>query len=157
MKKDNKVEELRGHNVRDNYKPPASRRSKNLEVFGIVESIHRIVVGNPPHIQLQFQVLQVIEHQLRVIMRDFTYAELQAAIEGINAKNFLSEGEFGSVYREEINGTKIAVKQHKYNASLQGEKEFKSEVQVLRKARHENLVMLVGSCSEGNHRVLLCW
>ncbi|XVF24558.1 hypothetical protein REPUB_Repub13aG0138500 [Reevesia pubescens] len=55
----------------------------------------------------------------------------------------------------EINGMKIAVKQHKYNASLQGEKEFKSEVQVLRKARHENLVMLVGSCSEGNHRLLV--
>ncbi|XWS74620.1 hypothetical protein CRYUN_Cryun01aG0014300 [Craigia yunnanensis] len=88
-------------------------------------------------------------------MRDFTYAELQAATEGFNAKNFLSEGGFGSVYRGEINGMKIAVKQHKYNASLQGEKEFKSEVQVLRKARHENLVMLLGSCSEGNHRLLV--
>ncbi|XVF82585.1 hypothetical protein PTKIN_Ptkin16aG0061500 [Pterospermum kingtungense] len=88
-------------------------------------------------------------------MRDFTYAELQATTEGFNAKNFLSEGGFGSVYRGDINGMKIAVKQHKYNASLQGEKEFKSEVQVLRKARHENLVMLVGSCSEGNHRLLV--
>ncbi|XWS08218.1 hypothetical protein CRYUN_Cryun41cG0060900 [Craigia yunnanensis] len=88
-------------------------------------------------------------------MRDFTYAELQAATEGFNAKNFLSEGGFGSVYRGEINGLKIAVKQHKYNASLQGEKEFQSEVQVLRKARHENLVVLVGSCSEGNHRLLV--
>ncbi|OMO62860.1 hypothetical protein COLO4_32861 [Corchorus olitorius] len=88
-------------------------------------------------------------------MRDFTYAELQAATEGFNATNFLSEGGFGSVYRGEINGLKIAVKQYKYDRSLQGEKEFKSEVQVLRKARHENLVMLVGTCSEGNHRLLV--
>ncbi|WRX12335.1 Protein kinase domain - like 10 [Theobroma cacao] len=88
-------------------------------------------------------------------MRDFTYAELQAATDGFHARNFLSEGGFGSVYKGVINGLKIAVKQHKYNASLQGEKEFKSEVQVLRKARHENLVMLVGSCSEGNHRLLV--
>ncbi|KAK8595401.1 hypothetical protein V6N13_016774 [Hibiscus sabdariffa] len=73
-------------------------------------------------------------------MRDFTYAELQAATEGFDAKNFLSEGGFGSVYRGEINGLKIAVKQHKFNASLQGEKEFKSEVNVLRTARHENLL-----------------
>ncbi|XP_022764345.1 inactive protein kinase SELMODRAFT_444075-like [Durio zibethinus] len=87
--------------------------------------------------------------------RDFSFAELQAATEGFHVKNFLSEGGFGSVYRGEINGLKIAVKQHMYNASLQGEKEFKSEVQVLRKARHENLVMLVGSCSEGNHRLLV--
>ncbi|XP_038711725.1 probable serine/threonine-protein kinase PBL19 [Tripterygium wilfordii] len=86
--------------------------------------------------------------------RDFTHAELQAATEGFSPKNFLSEGGFGSVYRGELNGLKIAVKQLK-NASLQGEKEFKSEVQVLSKARHENLVMLLGSCSEGNHRLLV--
>lgn len=86
--------------------------------------------------------------------RDFTYAELHAATEGFNPKNFLSEGGFGSVYRGDLNGLKIAVKQHK-NASFQGEKEFKSEVNVLSKARHENLVMLLGSCSEGNHRLLV--
>lgn len=86
--------------------------------------------------------------------RDFTYAELQAATDGFSAKNFLSEGGFGSVYRGELNGVKIAVKQHK-NASFQGEKEFKSEVHVLSKARHENLVMLLGSCSEGRQRLLV--
>ncbi|GLT76404.1 hypothetical protein SLA2020_480650 [Shorea laevis] len=46
------------------------------------------------------------------------------------------------------------VKQHK-NASFQAEMEFKSEVQVISKARHENLVMLLGSCSSGNHRLLV--
>ncbi|KAF5729355.1 hypothetical protein HS088_TW21G01520 [Tripterygium wilfordii] len=86
--------------------------------------------------------------------RDFTCAELQAATEGFSLKNFLSEGGFGFVYRGELNGLKIAVKQHK-NASLQGEKEFKSEVQFLSKARHENLVMLLGSCSDGNSRLLV--
>ncbi|KAJ7982433.1 Protein kinase domain [Quillaja saponaria] len=86
--------------------------------------------------------------------RDFSYAELLAATRGLSEKNFLSEGGFGSVYKGEIDGVKIAVKQHN-NASLQGEKEFKSEVQVLSKARHENLVMLLGSCSEGNHRLLV--
>lgn len=49
---------------------------------------------------------------------------------------------------------KIAVKQHK-NASFQGEKEFKSEVAVLSKARHKNVVMLIGSCSEGKSRLLV--
>ncbi|KAK3228657.1 hypothetical protein Dsin_000538 [Dipteronia sinensis] len=86
--------------------------------------------------------------------RDFSCAEIQKATEAFAPKNFLSEGGFGSVYRGEINGLKIAVKQHK-NASFQGEKEFKSEVQVLSKARHENVVMLLGSCSEGNQRLLV--
>lgn len=87
--------------------------------------------------------------------KDFTYAELQAATEGFAPKNFLSEGGFGSVYRGQLkNGLKIAVKQHKH-ASFQGEKEFKSEVNVLSNARHENVVMLLGSCSEGHHRLLV--
>ena len=86
--------------------------------------------------------------------RDFSCAELQKATESFAPKNFLSEGGFGSVYRGEINGLKIAVKQHKH-ASFQGEKEFKSEVHVLSKARHENVVMLLGSCSEGNQRLLV--
>lgn len=87
-------------------------------------------------------------------MRDFTFAELQAATERFSQNNYLSEGGFGSVYKGELNGLKIAVKQHK-NASSQGEKEFKSEVNVLSNARHENLVMLIGSCSEGSHRLLV--
>ncbi|XP_056164123.1 inactive protein kinase SELMODRAFT_444075-like [Syzygium oleosum] len=86
--------------------------------------------------------------------RDFNYAELQTATEGFAPKNYLSEGGFGSVYRGVLNGLKIAVKQHK-SASFQGEKEFKSEVNVLSTARHENLVMLLGSCSEGNRRLLV--
>ncbi|RVW94023.1 Inactive protein kinase [Vitis vinifera] len=87
--------------------------------------------------------------------KDFTYAELQAATEGFASENFLSEGGFGPVYGGQLkNGLKIAVKQHKH-ASFQGEKEFKSEVTVLSKARHENVVMLLGSCSEGNHRLLV--
>nr|XP_027187003.1 probable serine/threonine-protein kinase PBL6 [Cicer arietinum] len=86
--------------------------------------------------------------------RDFSYIELYTATQGFSAKNFLSEGGFGSVYKGQLNGMTIAVKQHK-SASFQGEKEFKSEVNVLRKARHENVVMLIGSCSEGNNRLLV--
>nr|WIL59835.1 nodulation protein [Melilotus officinalis] len=86
--------------------------------------------------------------------REFSYIELYTATQGFSAKNFLSEGGFGSVYKGQVNGMTIAVKQHK-SASFQGEKEFRSEVNVLRKARHENVVMLLGSCSEGNNRLLV--
>ncbi|ESW20770.1 hypothetical protein PHAVU_005G013200 [Phaseolus vulgaris] len=88
------------------------------------------------------------------LKRDFTYAELCAATKGFSPKNFLSEGGFGSVYKGLLNGMKIAVKQHK-NAGFQGEKEFKSEVNALSKARHENVVVLLGSCSEGTNRLLV--
>ncbi|XAR54503.1 Non-specific serine/threonine protein kinase [Bertholletia excelsa] len=87
--------------------------------------------------------------------KEFTYAELHAATEGFSKDNFLSEGGFGSVYQGALsNGLKIAVKQRK-DASCQGEKEFKSEVHVLSQVRHENLVMLIGSCSEESHKMLV--
>ncbi|KAI3445214.1 hypothetical protein Pfo_001879 [Paulownia fortunei] len=89
------------------------------------------------------------------LQRDFTYIELHEATEGFSRKNFLSEGGFGFVFKGKLkDGLKIAVKQHKA-ASLQGEKEFKSEVHVLSQARHQNLVVLLGSCTEGSHRLLV--
>jgi len=90
----------------------------------------------------------------RNIKREFSYVELHAATQGFSPKNFLSEGGFGSVYKGELCGQKIAVKQHMC-ANRKGEKEFKSEVDALSKAIHENVVMLLGSCSEGNHRLLV--
>ncbi|KAI4323632.1 hypothetical protein L6164_023223 [Bauhinia variegata] len=86
--------------------------------------------------------------------RDFSYSELYKATQGFSDKNFLSEGGFGSIFKGQLNGMTIAVK-HRKNSSLQGEKEFNSEVNVLSKARHENVVTLLGSCSEGNARLLV--
>jgi serine/threonine protein kinase len=88
------------------------------------------------------------------LMKEYTYVELHEATHGFSPKNYLSEGGFGSVYWGKLHGLKIAVKKHKF-ASLQGEKEFKSEVNALSKAIHENVVMLLGSCSEGNNRFLV--
>ncbi|KAJ0979069.1 hypothetical protein J5N97_014543 [Dioscorea zingiberensis] len=86
---------------------------------------------------------------------DFTYAELYKATNGFSSKNFLSEGGFGLVFKGVLNdGQWIAVKQHKA-ASMQGDKEFRSEVQLLSRARHKNVVKLLGSCLEGNHRLLV--
>ncbi|KAL0357343.1 UNVERIFIED_CONTAM: Proline-rich receptor-like protein kinase PERK12 [Sesamum calycinum] len=87
--------------------------------------------------------------------RDFTYEELREATNGFSRKNFLSEGGFGSVFKGQLkDGLVVAVKQHKA-ASLQGEKEFKSEVHVLSQARHQNVVVLLGSCAERSHRLLV--
>lgn len=85
----------------------------------------------------------------------FTYDELYSATNGFSKDNFISEGGFGYVYVGRLrDGHRIAVKQHKH-ASSQGEKEFRSEVNVLRKARHKNVVRLLGSCSEESHRLLV--
>ncbi|KAK7405644.1 hypothetical protein VNO78_07205 [Psophocarpus tetragonolobus] len=118
--------------------------SNNHEAYQIVGQFRNSVCSVCKNTRPKFEV-----------KKEFTYAELHEATKGFSPKNFLSEGGFGSVYKGMLQeGLRIAVKQHKC-ASLQGEKEFKSEVNALSKAIHENVVMLRGSCSEGNHRLLV--
>lgn len=110
--------------------------------------------------EFEYSVCSVCQNKrpsTRLKQLDFNYTELYHATDGFSSDNFLSEGGFGSVYEGELNihgGLKVAIKQHK-DVSFQGEKEFKSEVNVLSMARHPNVVMLLGSCSEGTHRLLV--
>ncbi|WOL02602.1 hypothetical protein Cni_G11321 [Canna indica] len=71
--------------------------------------------------------------------------------------NILGRGGFGTVYKGELHdGTKIAVK--RMEAGVMGTKglnEFKSEIAVLTKVRHRNLVSLLGYCLDGNERLLV--
>ncbi|MCO5564035.1 hypothetical protein L7F22_017690 [Adiantum nelumboides] len=91
---------------------------------------------------------------LRHLPRRFGYKELETATNNFSEANFLAEGGFGFVYRGELDGQIIAVKQHKL-ASTQGYKEFRSEVELLSCAQHRNLVMLLGYCDENGHRMLV--
>uniref|UniRef100_A0ACD5ZZU1 Uncharacterized protein n=1 Tax=Avena sativa TaxID=4498 RepID=A0ACD5ZZU1_AVESA len=71
--------------------------------------------------------------------------------------NILGRGGFGTVYKGELHdGTKIAVK--RMESGVMGNKglnEFKSEISVLTKVRHRNLVSLLGYCLDGNERILV--
>ena len=87
--------------------------------------------------------------------RSFSYADLLDATNEFSAENLISEGGYGAVFKGELrNTTTIAVKKQK-ETSFQGEKKFKSEVQALEKTRHKNVVILLGSCSEERHRLLV--
>ncbi|XP_047948374.1 proline-rich receptor-like protein kinase PERK3 isoform X2 [Salvia hispanica] len=86
---------------------------------------------------------------------EFSYEELDEATGGFSEENFISEGGFGLVFKGRLkDGRKVAVKKLKAT-SLQGEKEFKSEVHLLSQAKHQNVVMLLGSCTQGTHRLLV--
>ncbi|KAJ6816713.1 receptor protein kinase TMK1-like [Iris pallida] len=71
--------------------------------------------------------------------------------------NVLGRGGFGTVYKGELHdGTKIAVK--RMESGVMGSKgltEFTSEIAVLTKVRHRNLVSLLGYCLDGNERLLV--
>ncbi|XP_062214781.1 receptor protein kinase TMK1-like [Phragmites australis] len=82
---------------------------------------------------------------------------LRNVTNNFSADNILGRGGFGTVYKGELHdGTKIAVK--RMEAGVMGNKglnEFKSEIAVLTKVRHRNLVSLLGYCLDGNERILV--
>ncbi|KAE8669040.1 Geminivirus rep interacting kinase 2 [Hibiscus syriacus] len=88
--------------------------------------------------------------------KDFTYVELHAATDGFSSKNNLSQRGFERTFRGQLeNKQAIVIKPAKNNISFQEPKEFKSEIDKLIRIRHKNLVILLGCCAEGTHRLLV--
>ncbi|CAI9300158.1 unnamed protein product [Lactuca saligna] len=85
----------------------------------------------------------------------FRLNEMNAATSNFSVANKLGEGGFGPVFWGELSdGKKIAVKRLSHNSS-QGMQEFKTEVKLIIKLQHKNLVRLLGCCMKGNERLLV--
>ncbi|KAG5534333.1 hypothetical protein RHGRI_022458 [Rhododendron griersonianum] len=77
--------------------------------------------------------------------RRFTFSELRHATNNFSEGGKLGEGGFGGVYKGVLSDglNEIAVKRIS-KGSKQGKKEFKSEVKIISRLRHRNLVQLIG-------------
>ncbi|XP_062090463.1 cold-responsive protein kinase 1 [Humulus lupulus] len=85
----------------------------------------------------------------------YCYRELKIATEDFSQLNKIGEGGFGSVYKGRLKDGKLAAIKVLSAESRQGVKEFLTEIEVISKIEHENLVKLYGCCVEGNHRILV--
>ncbi|XP_068337186.1 L-type lectin-domain containing receptor kinase IX.1-like [Pyrus communis] len=81
--------------------------------------------------------------------RKFSYRELARATNNFGEEEMLGEGGFGGVYKGVIPDLKspVAVKRMS-RGSKQGPKEYASEVKIISRLRHRNLVQLIGWCHE---------
>ncbi|CAN6363284.1 unnamed protein product [Urochloa humidicola] len=88
--------------------------------------------------------------------RRFTYRQLSKATRGFSDDWKLGEGGFGSVYRGFLQdqGLHVAIKRVS-KTSKQGKREYVSEVTIISRLRHRNLVQLLGWCHEGNELLLV--
>ncbi|XP_062087301.1 L-type lectin-domain containing receptor kinase IX.1-like [Humulus lupulus] len=77
----------------------------------------------------------------------FTYRELNYATNNFSEEGKLGQGGFGGVYRGLLaeSNTEVAVKRIS-KGSTQGKKEYVSEVKIISRLRHRNLVQLIGWC-----------
>ncbi|TKY50130.1 Leucine-rich repeat receptor serine/threonine-protein kinase [Spatholobus suberectus] len=83
----------------------------------------------------------------------YSYKEIQKATQ--NFTTTLGQGSFGTVYKATMpTGEVVAVKVLAPN-SKQGEKEFQTEVFLLGRLHHRNLVNLVGYCVDKGQRILV--
>ncbi|KAL7169457.1 hypothetical protein ACSBR2_034489 [Camellia fascicularis] len=88
-------------------------------------------------------------------VKSFTFKEMTLATEDFNSSTQVGEGGYGKVYRGILSdNTIVAIKRAK-EGSLQGQKEFLTEIQMLSRLHHRNLVLLVGYCDEEGEQVWL--
>ncbi|XP_020554444.1 G-type lectin S-receptor-like serine/threonine-protein kinase At4g27290 isoform X8 [Sesamum indicum] len=84
----------------------------------------------------------------------FKWTTILAATNNFSKENVIGEGGFGPVYRGNFSAEEIAVKRLS-RTSGQGLEEFKTEVILIAKLQHRNLIRLLGCCIEGEERVLV--
>lgn len=86
-------------------------------------------------------------------VRAFTYGELSTATNNFSAQ--VGQGGYGKVYKGTLSdGTVVAIKRAQ-EGSLQGEKEFLTEISLLSRLHHRNLVSLIGYCDEEGEQMLV--
>jgi serine/threonine protein kinase len=86
----------------------------------------------------------------------FRYGELAIATDNFSDENKLGEGGFGSVYRGHLKDMNLDVAIKRVSkGSKQGRKEYASEVRIISRLRHRNLVQLIGWCHGGGELLLV--
>ncbi|KAB1226803.1 Protein kinase 2A, chloroplastic [Morella rubra] len=98
-------------------------------------------------------------------LKSFTFNDLKNATKNFRSESLLGEGGFGCVFKGWIDentlaptrpgsGIVVAIKRLKPE-SYQGHKEWLAELNYLGLLHHENLVKLIGYCSESENRLLV--
>lgn len=98
-----------------------------------------------------FQEQGIINNNVRL----FSYNSLRSATRNFHPSSRIGGGGYGVVYRGVLrDDAQVAIKCLSAE-SRQGANEFLTEINVISRIRHPNLVELLGCCVEDNHRILV--
>ncbi|KAK8303965.1 hypothetical protein V6Z11_D04G188000 [Gossypium hirsutum] len=148
--------------------PPAARLSPSL-VVGLIVGAGALIFGlgfiwfilrRKTHkaSKLDYDMFDELfggEFQNGMGPRKFSFVEIAKMTSNFKGEK-LGEGGFGAVYRGYLRDldTHVAVKRIS-KASKQGIKEYASEVKIISRLRHKNLVKLIGWCHEKGQLILV--
>ncbi|XP_057855606.2 LRR receptor kinase BAK1 isoform X2 [Cryptomeria japonica] len=89
-------------------------------------------------------------------LKRFSLRELQVATDDFSSKNMLGSGGFGKVYKGRLsNGSLVAVKCLKERRTPGGELQFQTEMEMISRAVHRNLLRLLGFCMTPTKRMFV--
>ncbi|XP_052171963.1 probable LRR receptor-like serine/threonine-protein kinase At1g06840 isoform X2 [Diospyros lotus] len=96
------------------------------------------------------------KHSIKIDgVKSFTFNEMALATEDFSSSTQVGQGGYGNVYRGILSdNTVVAIKRAK-EGSLQGNKEFLTEIEMLSRLHHRNLVSLVGYCDEEGEQMVV--
>lgn len=86
----------------------------------------------------------------------FSFEELSQATNNFSDENQIGQGGYGKVYVGDLKDGKqrVAIKRAE-QGSLQGAHEFYTEIELLSRVHHRNLVILVGYCDDEGEQMLV--
>lgn len=88
-------------------------------------------------------------------VKAFTFAELSRATNDFHAERELGQGGYGKVYKGELaDGVVVAIKRAQ-EGSVQGATQFYTEIELLSRVHHRNLLELLGFCNDREEQVRL--
>ncbi|KAG0582214.1 hypothetical protein KC19_3G043100 [Ceratodon purpureus] len=88
-------------------------------------------------------------------VKGFTFAELAKATDNFSSDHELGQGGYGKVYKGVLaDGGLVAIKRAQ-EGSMQGATQFYTEIELLSRVHHRNLVQLLGFCNDRGEQMLV--
>ncbi|GFZ09527.1 leucine-rich repeat protein kinase family protein [Actinidia rufa] len=87
--------------------------------------------------------------------RSFSFEELKKCTNNFSDDNVIGSGGYGKVYKGVLHRGQLVAVKRAQRGSMQGGLEFKSEIEMLSRVHHKNVVSLVGFCFEHDDQMLV--
>ncbi|XP_026663823.2 probable leucine-rich repeat receptor-like protein kinase At5g49770 [Phoenix dactylifera] len=87
--------------------------------------------------------------------RSFTFEELRKCTNNFSEANDIGNGSYGKVYRGILGDGQLVAVKRAQQGSTQGGLEFNTEIELLSRVHHKNLVTLAGFCNDQGEQMLV--
>ncbi|XP_042494889.1 probable LRR receptor-like serine/threonine-protein kinase At1g06840 isoform X2 [Macadamia integrifolia] len=88
-------------------------------------------------------------------VKDFSFKEMELATDKFSDSALVGQGGYGKVYKGILPDKTIVAIKRAREGSLQGQKEFLTEIEILSRMHHRNLVSLLGYCDDEQEQMLV--